>query len=529
MPTPSAVRRITTLAVSAGALCALAACSSEPLSPRQAMPGRAQLDASAAPPSLFHPNAEKYADRGAKPSTGRSGSAVVTSRALLARDGTTLIEATTGELDASATPPGQIAKAQLKTLTTSGDAIQTVNFNGLTGGGYWSTTTEGLLRNAPIQVQTNVRGIDQNRTDVVTVEDTVKRRPDVAVSSIGAPAQAYLSQSFSVTAVVKELNGDVGARANCVLLVDGTQVDQANGIWVDAAGTVSCAFVTSIAATGTHTLEVQATDVTPGDWDSANNAASTTIEIVLPIVKMSWHANAIHWHTTNSNIATSHTEPCSDIWYCYTDQSTYDDVMTYDASYVYMDASAFGEQAEFPASIAFDAISGGATVAQLHVESVSPPDGQQCSNVYDAATSSWGSLCASTWGTSAWFERYPGTSTYYSAGSSIGSATYLYCTGWGWSSCQWYTYPHDYSWSSNYSYGTPAFALGSDVKLHLTITDATGRQFVAGGTISLTPFSHSNSSPYCYTATTWYTYTMCGTYTYESTGVSGWASGYGTD
>jgi len=53
----------------------------------------------------FHPNTQKYSDAGAKPVTGRSGSASLEARALLASDGTADIEVSTGSLDAGTSIP----------------------------------------------------------------------------------------------------------------------------------------------------------------------------------------------------------------------------------------------------------------------------------------------------------------------------------------------------------------------------------------------------------------------------------------
>lgn len=64
----------------------------------------AQGPAKASRPALVS-NGIKYRVNGLQPATGRSGSASLTARALLGKDGTTLVEATTGELDSAATPP----------------------------------------------------------------------------------------------------------------------------------------------------------------------------------------------------------------------------------------------------------------------------------------------------------------------------------------------------------------------------------------------------------------------------------------
>lgn len=231
--------------------------------------------------STFHPNSEKYSDAGAKPATGRSGSASLEGRALLGKDGTTLLEVTTGSFE-NGTVRGELRKVQLKVLTTS-DVLQfTDNVNGLSAG-YWSTEFQGLARNQRIQVQGNVGGVDGNRTDVVTITALVKRRPDLTVNAVTVPAQALLGARVNVAATVSELNGDVGARATCVLSVDGASVlDQANGIWVDAGHTVSCAFQTTFTTLGVHQVQVYITGVSPAEWDTSNNSASTSIEIISP-------------------------------------------------------------------------------------------------------------------------------------------------------------------------------------------------------------------------------------------------------
>jgi hypothetical protein len=56
-------------------------------------------------------------------------------------------------------------------------------------------------------------------------------------------------------------------------------VDRAEGIWVDAGDSVSCAFTHTFAG-GTHQARVDVGDVNPGDWDPANNSAVTSIAIV---------------------------------------------------------------------------------------------------------------------------------------------------------------------------------------------------------------------------------------------------------
>ena len=121
----------------------------------------------------FHKNSVKYSDAGAKPVTGRSGSASLQARALLAADGSVQVDASTGDLDAT-TAPGQINKMQMKLLSASGALMSTQNFNG-NGTGRWSTTLTRMGAGSKIQLQANIGGIDGRRTDVVTVTVPVMR------------------------------------------------------------------------------------------------------------------------------------------------------------------------------------------------------------------------------------------------------------------------------------------------------------------------------------------------------------------
>jgi hypothetical protein len=229
----------------------------------------------------MRPNRVKYSDAGSKPATGRSGSASLESRALVAKDGTTLIEASTGSLDGG-TSPGVIRKMQMKVLSADGKPLSVQNFNAGSANGYWSTSFRGLGRNQKIQLQASVGGIDGQRTDVVTVDVRVERRPDIALDGLTVPAKALAGARVNVVAVVAEKNGDVGARTTCMLSLDGALIDQARGIWVDAGQSVSCAFQTNVAAVGVHQLSVYTTGVSPADWDPTNNGASASIEIVSP-------------------------------------------------------------------------------------------------------------------------------------------------------------------------------------------------------------------------------------------------------
>ena len=237
----------------------------------------AQTTNSTSKPQLL-PNSRRYKETGLKPATGRSGSASLTARALLGKNGITTVEMSTGQFDTNAPTPGNINRTQLKPLNEIGEALYARNYVGA-GGGYFNTTANDLHRGQQVQMQATINGIDGNRTNVVTVVETVKVRPDLSPTILSVPAQGVPGAPVNLSVVVKETNGDSGAATNLVLYVDGVAVDRANNVWVDAAGVVSCVFTHTFNSVGTKQLEVKAEGITPGDYDVSNNSVAGTIDI----------------------------------------------------------------------------------------------------------------------------------------------------------------------------------------------------------------------------------------------------------
>lgn len=256
------------------------------------------------------PNSKRYSDKGMHPATGRSGSASLTVRALLGKDGKTDVEMTTGTLDSQQTPPGHIRKAQLKPLNQDGDAIYARNYTGLNGGGYFATQVNDLHRLQQVQAQVNIDGIDARRTSVVTVVETVKKRPDLALSDL-SPATGLLGTPVNITVVARELNGDVSAYADCVLYADGEEIDRAHGIFVDAGGVVTVAFTHVFTTTGAKQIRAELVNVTPGDWDAANNSVSGTLNIIQPNDTLNYQASIYDEETTYTS-QTTHQDGSND-------------------------------------------------------------------------------------------------------------------------------------------------------------------------------------------------------------------------
>ena len=245
--------------------------------------------------SPFVPNSVKYRDQGANPATGRGGSATIEALALLGKDNVATVEVSTPA-------PGVIERVQVKRVATD----VATNFNGLTGSTF-AGAVDGLTLGEAVQIQANVSGVDGARMDVVTVQTTVVRRPDLAVTAITAAPHAVAGSPVRVAATIRELNGQTGARASCVLSVAGMDIDRADDIWVDAGDSVSCLFATSFATAGKKRFDVRLENVRPGDDDPSNNANSGSMNVYATANDFTfWSVSARQsQYTTNTKVTAS--------------------------------------------------------------------------------------------------------------------------------------------------------------------------------------------------------------------------------
>jgi hypothetical protein len=218
----------------------------------------------------FHASSQKYREKNATGAKGRAGGASLTARMLYAKNGTTVLEATTGDFGSPTPPPGTIWKMQVSALDALGVTMSTLQYKDLDSGGYFKQTYTNMFPGQPFQVQAHVR-TSTKRNDTVTVTTSVQKRPDIAVAALISPPRAPVNKPVNMVAVISELNGAIGARTDCVLYVNDVEADRASAIWVDSGDTVSCAFAPTLGTLGTNRLKVRAEGVDPGDWDTANN------------------------------------------------------------------------------------------------------------------------------------------------------------------------------------------------------------------------------------------------------------------
>jgi hypothetical protein len=229
----------------------------------------------------FHPNSKKFSESKSKLASNRSGNAALEVLALMGSDLLTEIQVTAGHADPAGgvdrtKPLGTIEKLQVKV------GSKTTNYNNLNANGTYTFTLAGLANDQVLQIQANIKGVDPKRTDVVTVAATVDLIPDLAITGLTAPPEAKVDLPVVITASALELNGDLGAQADCVLLVDGVEVDRNSAIWVAAGSNVTCTFSHTFSTAGPHQLTVSAINVVPGDFNLSNNSAEGSIEILSP-------------------------------------------------------------------------------------------------------------------------------------------------------------------------------------------------------------------------------------------------------
>src|SRR5436190_16678411 len=125
------------------------------------------------------------------PATGRAGNATVFSRALLARDGTTTVEIATAPF--ATTPLDGISKIQVKALAPSDDVVFVRNANAPAAGGAIRWAFDDLVLAQPLRLDVHVDDHTSSRTEVVTVDDIVRRRPDVRVIALSIPRQTLMN------------------------------------------------------------------------------------------------------------------------------------------------------------------------------------------------------------------------------------------------------------------------------------------------------------------------------------------------
>lgn len=126
--------------------------------------------------------------------------------------------------------------------------------------------------------------------------------PDLAVSSISAPAKIDVGQVFEIRANISEVNGEVGANVTVALIENNTMLDN-RMIYVPAAGFYIVSFNTSLNIAGNHSMTVRIIDSVPADTFSGNNELSFGVYVMNPLEPVSFVTT---YNYQNVSLNTSH-------------------------------------------------------------------------------------------------------------------------------------------------------------------------------------------------------------------------------
>lgn len=430
-----------------------------------------------APPG-FTPNGVPYRNPDYEHATGRSGEAELTARALMNMDGTTDLEVTTGELDGPP-PPHEMTKLQIKYLDETDDVAWVDNQNRLQTG-YIHSVYDGLTRHNHLQVQGNVTVPNASgrgtRTGVVTIQERINLRPDLAALSVYGPAEAASGTFVSFAATLGEINGDVGADADCVYYVDGDEMARSVGIWIAEGDVVSCVMSHVFEEGGVRTVTVAVEGVTPGDWDTSNNATSTTIEI---------------FHQLEGVASASENHYTRDVAYFGSTirRQTDDDRHWTEASFY----GSTPNELVFPADFSVTQSTGGTVLEQTDVQGLGS-SGNPCATHVTSRSATL--VCSEDGTTSVTINHTSGWATYFTRNQSLDYWRHCHRTWWG--DCNYhrhYFWRTDFYYSNSESWGTGTVQpLADDYTFDVRLSDAEGIRFESGE-VSIPLTSYSSTTP----------------------------------
>jgi len=230
--------------------------------------------------------------------TSESDDGVLATRALINRDDTADLEVTTGALDSTMPAPGRLDRVDLQVFETGGSLVTERTFTPGDGDGYFGSRLFGMRRGFPFRIDALLQRSDRDPVTRVAVQSIARLRPDLSFADIIGPGRIgiigpgrwgiigpgriFADRPVFITSLVRELNRDVGAVADCVLTLDGVEVRRINAFGIRAGGYSMCTFNHRFTELGVHQIGVVLTNVKPGDWDHANNQVVETVTIIGP-------------------------------------------------------------------------------------------------------------------------------------------------------------------------------------------------------------------------------------------------------
>ncbi|MDQ0112497.1 CARDB domain-containing protein [Paenibacillus harenae] len=204
-------------------------------------------------------------------------------------------------------PPDILKKIQLKSYDLEGKLIYTKNlFNVAASPELTDIKLNDVERYQSLETRIHVQNDQTADEEVLSGKTNVLLKPDLVIAEVQAPDKVKVNEPFSVTANIKELNGDAGAAAN-VQILDGSNVlNTSEKLAVNAGGQEQASFMLTLAKAGTYSLKVNITGAEPGDYDDSNNDLTFTVEAVENIKTVEYRSHydytsdyEINWKNEN--------------------------------------------------------------------------------------------------------------------------------------------------------------------------------------------------------------------------------------
>jgi hypothetical protein len=171
--------------------------------------------------------------------------------------------------------PHALKKIQVKTFDADGTLADERDLNDVPApGGVAAVDLGKVPRDRRVSVQVLVK--NGTRTFVIRRTTRTLLRPDLVVEKLTAPKQALVGASFTVKAVITELNGDVGASADVTL---SALPGAAQHIDIPRGGSTTVVFPLSLASPVTAELTATVKGAAPAETDAENDTRMAPVEI----------------------------------------------------------------------------------------------------------------------------------------------------------------------------------------------------------------------------------------------------------
>jgi hypothetical protein len=178
-------------------------------------------------------------------------------------------------------PATTVKHIQIKTFTADGDVASVLNLHDREADdGIVAIALRRIPRGMRIEADAEVQTGTPSRTYVVRDKTRSLLRPDLVVREVRAPKSALNTSPFVVTAVIAEMNGDVGATAHATLAGALGYLVEPVDVTVAAGESTVVTFAPLTLANPLPTkLKIDVNGALPVEYDSANGARTANVDV----------------------------------------------------------------------------------------------------------------------------------------------------------------------------------------------------------------------------------------------------------